>query len=163
GHRRPARHRHPHLRLHPLVTTAPSPARPMKTLALPLLLVLLGLAAAPADAQTRWLQTVEVIAPVDEYSATGVLLDSLVQPARRRGDGLLGPRGPPARRGARLHQRQPRLPRVPPGGHAARVHLPDRELLLHLPARRRRGPRPPHPLHRGGAARRRGDAHERGH
>ena len=55
----------------------------MKTLALPLLLVLLGLAAAPADAQTRWLQTVEVIAPVDEYSATGVLLDSLVQAARR--------------------------------------------------------------------------------
>jgi hypothetical protein len=55
----------------------------MKTLALPLLLVLLGLAAAPADAQTRWLQTVEVIAPVDAYSATGVLLDSLVQAARR--------------------------------------------------------------------------------
>lgn len=54
----------------------------------PLALLALGLAAAvpasaPASAQTRWLQNVEVIAPVDEHRATGVLLDSLVQVAER--------------------------------------------------------------------------------
>jgi hypothetical protein len=58
----------------------------MTTRALPLLLLGLaaGLAAAaPAAAQTRWLQTVEVIAPVDEHRPTGALLDSLVQVAER--------------------------------------------------------------------------------
>ena len=55
----------------------------MTTRVLPLLL-LLGLGAAlPAAAQTRWLQTVEVIAPVDERRPTGVLLDSLVRVAER--------------------------------------------------------------------------------
>lgn len=36
-----------------------------------------------ASAQTRWLQTVEVIAPVDDYKVTGVFRDSLIQVIRR--------------------------------------------------------------------------------
>lgn len=36
-----------------------------------------------AHAQTRWLQTVEVIAPVDDYNVTGVFRDSLIQVMQR--------------------------------------------------------------------------------
>lgn len=49
-------------------------------------LLLAAIALAPAaSAQTRWLQTVQVIAPVDEYRVTGALLDSLVHAAERGG------------------------------------------------------------------------------
>ena len=40
-------------------------------------------AAHSAQAQTRWLQTVEVIAPVDDYTVTGVFRDSLIQVMQR--------------------------------------------------------------------------------
>lgn len=43
--------------------------------------LLLGTSASYA--QTRWLQTVEVIAPVDDYKVTGVFRDSLIQVMRR--------------------------------------------------------------------------------
>lgn len=47
-------------------------------------LLLSGLAATPgADAQTRWLQTVQVVTPVSEYGSMPVLMDSLVNLARR--------------------------------------------------------------------------------
>lgn len=49
------------------------------------LLALLALAPSAATAQTRWLQTVQVIAPVDEYRVTGALLDSLLQVVPRSG------------------------------------------------------------------------------
>ena len=51
---------------------------------LPLLtLAALFLAANTSHAQTRWLQTVEVIAPVDDYNVTGVFRDSLIQVMQR--------------------------------------------------------------------------------
>lgn len=52
------------------------------------LLPLLALGASllvpeAAHAQARWLQTVQVIAPVDEYGVTGAFRDSLTQAVRR--------------------------------------------------------------------------------
>lgn len=41
--------------------------------------------ADASHAQTRWLQTVQVIAPVDDYNVTGVFRDSLLQVVRRGG------------------------------------------------------------------------------
>ena len=46
------------------------------------LCLLIGIAHS-AQAQTRWLQTVEVIAPVDDYTVTGVFRDSLIQVMQR--------------------------------------------------------------------------------
>lgn len=61
---------------------------------LSLALVLL-FGAGAAHAQTRWLQTVEVIAPVDDYNVTGVFRDSLIQ-VMQRGKAVLRrePEGP---------------------------------------------------------------------
>ena len=42
-------------------------------------------AAHSAQAQTRWLQTVQVIAPVDDYNVAGIFRDSLVQAIQRGG------------------------------------------------------------------------------
>ncbi len=51
---------------------------------LPLLaLAALLFGASASHAQTRWLQTVEVIAPVDDYKVTGVFRDSLIQVMQR--------------------------------------------------------------------------------
>lgn len=53
---------------------------------LPTLLLLAALLALGADAtqaQTRWLQTVQVIAPVDDFNVTGIFRDSLLQVVRR--------------------------------------------------------------------------------
>lgn len=52
-----------------------------KLFLLTLALALFGTSAA--HAQARWLQTVEVIAPVDDYKVTGVFRDSLVQVLQR--------------------------------------------------------------------------------
>lgn len=46
------------------------------------LLFLVG-AAGTAHAQTRWLQTVQVIAPVDDFNVAGVFRDSLMQAVQR--------------------------------------------------------------------------------
>lgn len=48
-----------------------------------LLAAVLVLGATATQAQTRWLQTVQVIAPVDDYSVTGVFRDSLLQVVQR--------------------------------------------------------------------------------
>ncbi len=56
-------------------------SRLFKFLLLVLITVVLGSAAS--HAQARWLQTVEVIAPVDDYGVTGAFRDSLVQVMRR--------------------------------------------------------------------------------
>lgn len=53
-----------------------------RTLSL-LALAALVLGASAAHAQTRWLQTVEVIVPVDDYGVTGAFRDSLMQVMRR--------------------------------------------------------------------------------
>lgn len=45
-------------------------------------LVLFGVAST-AQAQTRWLQTVQVITPVDDFNVTGAFRDSLIQVAAR--------------------------------------------------------------------------------
>lgn len=56
---------------------------PVSTNLLLFALVTILFASSPASAQTRWLQTVEVIAPVDDYKVTGVFRDSLIQVLRR--------------------------------------------------------------------------------
>ena len=53
----------------------------LRSLFLLALVSLLGIETA--HAQTRWLQTVEVIAPVDDYGVTGVFRDSLIQVMQR--------------------------------------------------------------------------------
>lgn len=56
---------------------------PARFLALLVLGAALCLGAAGAHAQARWLQTVQVIAPVDELGITGVFRDSLIQVVQR--------------------------------------------------------------------------------
>lgn len=48
-----------------------------------------------AQAQARWLQTVQVIAPVDEYGVTGAFRDSLTQAVRRGATARREPDGSP--------------------------------------------------------------------
>lgn len=48
-----------------------------------LLAAVLVLGATATQAQTRWLQTVQVIVPVDDYNVTGVFRDSLLHVVQR--------------------------------------------------------------------------------
>ena len=62
-----------------------------------LLLLLLGflcVAVPEAHAQARWLQTVQVIAPVDDFGVTGVFRDSLTQVIQRGAPVQREPDGP---------------------------------------------------------------------
>ena len=54
-----------------------------RLLSLAALIAVFGLATTPAQAQTRWLQTVQVISPIDDFTVTGAFRDSLIQVIQR--------------------------------------------------------------------------------